>query len=95
MGTQAMQEDKKAPSFEVTFEYNADLFPEKVNPKQKIEAAWHKALAHFGIKPGDAEGQNLVLYRDGNEVDRNQTFEQAGIQANTVLRISPRVQRAG
>jgi hypothetical protein len=91
---QAVQE-KKAPTFGVTFEYNGDLFPDKVNPKQPIDSAWHRALAHFGIRPGDAQSQNLVLFRDGNEVDRNQTFEQAGIQEGTVLRISPRVQSAG
>lgn len=80
---------------QVQFEYNGDLFPDKVNPKQPIESGWHRALAHFGIRPGDAQSQNLGLFRDGNEVDRNQTFEGAGIPENTTLRISPRVQRAG
>lgn len=82
-------------TFQVQFEYNGQLFPHKVTPKQKIEAAWHRALANFGISPGDAQSQDLVLFRDGNVVDRNQTFEEAGIPAETVLRISPRVQRAG
>ena len=95
MASQTVQEEKKAPSFEVNFEYNGDLFPDKVNPKQKIEPAWRRALAHFGIRPGDAESQNLALFRDGNEIDKSQTFDDAGIPADAVLRISPRVQRAG
>jgi hypothetical protein len=85
----------KSKQFEVTFEYNGQPFEVRVTPKQKIEAAWHRALANFGISPGDAQSQDLVLFRDGNEVDRNQTFEGAGIPAEAVLRISPRVQRAG
>lgn len=79
--------------FQVQFEYNGDLFPRKVTSKQKIEAAWRRALAHFGIRPGDA--QELALFRDGNEIDRTRTFGEAGIVADSVLRISPRVQRAG
>ena len=79
----------------VQFEYNGDLFPDKVNPKQRIDSAWHRALAHFGIRPGDAQSQNLGLFRDGNEVDRSQNFEQAGSQGESILLISPRVKRAG
>lgn len=82
-------------TFQVQFEYNGELFPDKINLKQPIDSAWHRALAHFGIRPGDAQTQNLGLFRDGNEVDRNQSFEQAGVPEDAVLRISPRVQRAG
>lgn len=95
MTEQGKAEAKKAPSFEVTFEYNGELHPDKVKAKHKIEPAWERALAHFGISTGDAQSQNLALFRDGNEVDRAQTFEAAGILGETVLRISPRVQRAG
>jgi hypothetical protein len=85
----------RGTTFHVQFEYNGDLFQNKANPKQPIESAWRRALAHFGIRPGDVQSQNLGLFHDGNEVDRNQTFEQAGIPENAVLRIMPRVQRAG
>lgn len=77
----------------ITFEYAGDTLEDEVPPAQRIEAAWHRALTHFGIRPEDAS--NLGLFREGNEVSRDQSFEQAGIPDGTTLRIRPRVQRNG
>lgn len=77
----------------VTFEYNGQTFPVKVTPRQRIEGAWRRALAHFGIRPEDA--QNLGLFLDGNLLDRNQSFQAAGVSEGALLRIQPLVQRTG
>jgi hypothetical protein len=95
MTAQTGTKTPEGTTFQVQFEYNGELFPDKVKPQHKIGPAWDKALRHFGIRPEDAASQNLGLFREGNEVDRNQTFDQAGIKEDATLRISPRVQRAG
>ncbi|MDP8928033.1 MAG: hypothetical protein M3O70_05485 [Actinomycetota bacterium] len=77
----------------ITFEYAGVAFQVEVPPDQRIEGAWHQALAHFEIRPEDAA--NLGLFRDGNEVSREQSFEHAGIPDVATLRIRPRVQRNG
>jgi hypothetical protein len=77
----------------VTFEYAGDTFPVEVPSQQHIEGAWHRALTKFGIQPADAS--NLALFRDGQEVSRDQSFEQAGVVDGDTLRIRPRVQRNG
>lgn len=77
----------------ITFEYAGDTLEDKVPPDQRIEAAWRRALAHFGIRPQDAS--NLGLFQDGNEISTDQSFERAGIPDGTTLRIRPRVQRNG
>lgn len=79
--------------FEVIFEYNGQPFSIEVEGNQQIEGAWHRALAHFEIRPQDAE--NLGLFKDGNQIDRNQSFKDAGIQPGERLRIQPIVQRTG
>lgn len=95
MAPETATKKPEGTTFQVQFEYNGQLVPDKVKAQHKIDPAWNKALRHFGIRPEDATSQDLGLFRDGNEVDRNQTFEQAGIKENAILRISPRVQRAG
>ena len=77
----------------VTFEYAGDTFVVEVPPQQRIEGSWHRALANFGIQPSDAA--NLGLFRDGQEISREQSFEQAGVADGNTLRIRPRVQRNG
>lgn len=80
---------------DVTFEYNGQTFPVDVPPDQQIEGAWHRALAHFGIRPEDAQSQNLGLLLDGNPIERSQSFEAAGVQSGALLRIQPIVARTG
>lgn len=80
---------------EVTVEYNGQIFPMEVPPREHIEGAWRRALAHFGILPEDSQSQNLGLFLDGNVVERNQNFEAAGIQSGALLRIQPVVARTG
>lgn len=75
------------------FEYAGDTFKVEVPPSQRIEGAWHEALAHFRISRGDT--RNLGLFRDGTEVSRRQSFEEARIPDHATLRIRPRVQRNG
>jgi hypothetical protein len=77
----------------VTFEYAGDTFPVELPSSQRVEGAWHRALAKFGIQPADAA--NLALFRDGQEIPRNQSFEEAGVRDGDTLRIRPRVQRNG
>lgn len=77
----------------ITFEYAGDTVEIEVPPQQQIEGAWHRALAHFTIRPEDAN--NLGLFLNGNEVSRNQSFEAAGIPEGAMLRIRPPVQRNG
>lgn len=77
----------------ITYEYAGDTFEDEAPADQRIEGGWHRALAHFGIRPQDAS--NLGLFRAGNEVSRDQSFEQAGVPDGTTLRIRPRVQRNG
>ena len=77
----------------IKFEYAGDTFDIEVPPEQRIEGAWHKALAQFSIRPEDAN--NLGLFRDGNEISRDQSFAAAGIPDGATLRIRPRVQRNG
>ena len=77
----------------VTFEYAGDVLALEVPPEQHIEGPWHRALAKFGIQPADAA--NLGLFRDGQELLLQQSFEQAGITDGATLRIRPRVQRNG
>lgn len=77
----------------LTYEYAGETFEVDVPPSQQIEGSWHRALAHFGIKPADAS--NLGLFNEGQEVNRNQSFSAAGIGDGSLLRIRPRVQRNG
>lgn len=77
----------------VTFEYAGDTFPVEVPSSQQVEGAWHRALAKFGIQPADAA--NLGMFRNGQEIPRDQSFEQAGVLDGDTLRIRPRVQRNG
>lgn len=92
-GGGARQPDRPANLITVTFEYAGDTVALELPPSQRIEGAWHRALAHFGIQPQDAE--NLALFQDGNEISREQSFEDAGITDGATLRIRPRVQRNG
>lgn len=88
--------ERKVPpvdKIKVTFEYAGDVFALEVPQQQHIEGSWHRALANFGIQPSDAS--NLGLFRDGQEISREQSFEQAGVADGTTLRIRPRVQRNG
>ncbi len=77
----------------VTFEYAGDTVSLELPRTQRVEGAWHRVLAHFGIQPDDAA--NLALFHDGNEINRDQSFEKAGVPDGATLRIRPRVQRNG
>ncbi len=89
------RENQVKTKLDVKFEYNGQIFPVEVPPEQQIEGAWHRALAHFGIRPEDAQSQNLGLFIDGNVIDRTQSFEAAGVQSGALLRIQPVVARTG
>jgi hypothetical protein len=78
---------------QIEFEYNGLMFPLDMPAQEQIEGAWHRALAHFDIRPEDAG--NLGLFLDGNPVERAQSFEQAGVPSGATLRIQPIVQRNG
>lgn len=81
------------PRITITWEYNGNTRDEQVNPEQRIRGSWQEALAGFGIGPN--EGNRLGLFVNGNEVSLDQSFEAAGIQEGTILRIGPRQQRSG
>lgn len=89
------REKQMKTKLDVKFEYNGQTYPLEVPPDQQIEGAWHRALTHFGIRPEDAQSQNLGLFLDGNVIDRNQSFEAAGVQSGALLRIQPIVARTG
>jgi len=82
-----------AKKLTITFAYNGETHVDEVPPDQRIEGVWHKVLAHFGIRPEDAAA--LGLFKDGSELSRDQSFEQAGVADGATLHIRPRQQRAG
>lgn len=93
VGNEPRQPDRPANMITITFEYAGDTVSLELPPAQRIEGAWNRVLAHFGIRPQDAA--NLALFQEGNEINRDQSFEDAGVADGATLRIRPRVQRNG
>lgn len=76
--------------FEVTISFNGVNKTLDVNPNQQVQAVFEHALQLFGHPAGD-----LGLFIGANQVALNQSVEQAGIVAGTILLLRPPIVRGG
>ena len=80
--------------FEVMVTYNGLEKHLEANPDQAVQALLQHALSVFEVHQGR---ENLALYMKGasQPIDPNLSVENAGIRAESVLELRPRVVQGG
>jgi len=81
-------------TFEVTVTYNGVPRPVTANSHQAVQALLQHALNEFEIHQGP---ENLALYLPGasQPINENSSVTDAGINAQSILELRPRVVRGG